>query len=77
MVGWGRVREPGARARNTSAEGRAWWEAEREHPKAGARTYAYTYTHAVPLMRRWGFTDEHLHTFLVDNPRRMFRSTRI
>jgi phosphotriesterase-related protein len=54
-----------------------YWEAEREHPEAGVRSYAYTYTGAIPLMRRWGFTDLHFHTFLVENPRRLFSTTRI
>jgi phosphotriesterase-related protein len=57
--------------------GQIWWEAERAHPEAGARTYAYTYTDAIPLLRRWGFTDEDLHIFLIKNPRRMFSTTRI
>ena len=54
-----------------------WWEAQKEHPEAGVRDFAYTYTGAIPLMRQWGFTDEHFRTFLVDNPRRMFSTTRI
>lgn len=58
-------------------DGNPYWEAEREHPEAGVRTYSYTYTGAIPLMRRWGFTDLHFHTFLVENPRRIFSSTRI
>ena len=58
-------------------EGRVWLEAQQEHPETAVRTYAYTYTGAMPLMRRWGFADEHLRTFLVDNPRRMFGATRI
>lgn len=56
--------------------GRPYWEAEREHPEAGVRNYAYTYTGAVPLLRRWGFSDLHFHTFLVENPRRLFSGTR-
>lgn len=58
-------------------DGRVYWEAEKEHPEAGARDFAYTYTGAIPLMRKWGFTEKHLHTFLVENPRRMFSTTRI
>jgi phosphotriesterase-related protein len=58
-------------------EGQVWLEAQREHPETAVRTYAYTYTGAMPLMRRWGFTDEHFRIFLVDNPRRMFGATRI
>lgn len=58
-------------------DGNVWWEAQKEHPETGVRDFAYTYTGAIPLMRRWGFTDEHFHTFLVENPRRMFSTTRI
>jgi phosphotriesterase-related protein len=58
-------------------EGNPYWEAEQEHPETGVRNYAYTYTGAIPLMRRWGFTDLHFHTFLVENPRRLFSTTRI
>jgi phosphotriesterase-related protein len=58
-------------------EGKPYWEAEREHPEAGVRTYAYTYTGAIPLMRKWGFTDRHFRTFLVENPRRLFSTTAI
>jgi len=57
-------------------DGTLYWEAEKEHPETGVRDYAYTYTGAMPLMRGWGFTDEHFHTFLVENPRRMFSTTR-
>jgi phosphotriesterase-related protein len=58
-------------------DGSIYWEAQKEHPEAGVRDFAYTYTGAIPLMRKWGFTDEHFHTFLVENPRRMFNTTRI
>jgi len=58
-------------------DGRMYWEAEREHPETGVRDFAYTFTGAMPLMRKWGFGDEHFHTFLVENPQRMFSTTRI
>jgi phosphotriesterase-related protein len=58
-------------------DGRIYWEDEKTHPETGCRDYAYTYTGAIPLMRRWGFTDKDFHTFLVENPRRMFSTTRI
>jgi phosphotriesterase-related protein len=54
-----------------------WWEAQKQHPETGARDFAYTYTGAMPLMRRWGFTDADFHTFLVENPKRLFSTTRI
>lgn len=56
---------------------RIYWEDERTDPETAVRDYAYTFTGALPLMRRWGFTDEDFHIFLVDNPRRMFSATRI
>ena len=58
-------------------DGQIWLEAQREHPETAVRVYSYTLTGAQELMRKWGFTDEHFHTFLVDNPRRMFSTTRI
>jgi len=58
-------------------DGKVWLEAQKEHPETAARTYSYTYTGAIPLMRRWGFTEEHFRIFLVDNPRRMFSATAI
>jgi phosphotriesterase-related protein len=57
--------------------GSIYWEAQREHPETAVRDYAYTYTGAIPLMRRWGFGDEHFHTFLEENPKQMFSTTRI
>jgi phosphotriesterase-related protein len=57
-------------------DGNLYWEAEKEHPETGVRDYAYTYMGAIPLMRKWGFTDEHFHTFLVENPKWMFSTTR-
>lgn len=57
--------------------GNIWWEAEDEYPEYGCRDYAYTYTGVIPMMRRWGFTDDHFHMFLVETPRRLFSTTRI
>ncbi len=58
-------------------EGNVWWEAQKEHPETGVRDYAYTYTGAMPLMRKWGFIDEQFRIFLEANPKRLFSSTRI
>jgi len=58
-------------------DGSIYWEAQKEHPETAVRDFAYTYTGAIPLMRKWGFTDEHFHTFLAENPRRMFSTTRL
>jgi phosphotriesterase-related protein len=58
-------------------DGRIYWEDEKTNPETAVRDYAYTYTGAIPLMRKWGFTDADFHVFLVENPRRMFSMTRI
>ncbi len=58
-------------------DGTIYWEDEKTNPETAVRDYAYTFTGAIPLMRRWGFRDEDFHTFLVENPRRMFSTTRI
>lgn len=58
-------------------DGTIYWEAQKEHPETAVRDFAYTYTGAMPLMRAWGFTDAHFQTFLVENPKRMFSTTRI
>jgi phosphotriesterase-related protein len=58
-------------------DGTIWLEAQKAHPEVIVREFAYTYTGAIPLMRKWGFTDEDFKTFLVDNPKRMFSTTRI
>ncbi|MGQ9681301.1 MAG: hypothetical protein ACUVX9_02060 [Anaerolineae bacterium] len=58
-------------------EGNVWWEAQQEHPEAGVRDFAYTYTGAIPLMRQWGFTAAHFQVMLEQNPQRMFNTTRI
>lgn len=57
-------------------DGSIYWEAQENHPETAVRDFAYTYTGAIPLMRTWGFTDEHFQTFLVENPRQMFSTTR-
>lgn len=56
--------------------GQIWLEAQREHPETAVRVYSYTFTGAQELMRKWGFTDAHFHTFLVENPRRLFSTSR-
>jgi len=62
---------------NLEEDGKFWSEAEKEHPVTGGRTWEAIYTGYKPLVKSWGFTDEHLHTMFVDNPRRMFSTTRI
>jgi phosphotriesterase-related protein len=58
-------------------DGRIYWEDEKSNPETAVRDYAYTFTGAIPLMRKWGFTDADFQVFLVENPRRMFSTTRI
>ncbi len=58
-------------------EGRVWWEDEQRLPETGCRSFSYTYTGAIPFLRKWGLTDAHFRTFLEENPRRLFRNTRI
>jgi phosphotriesterase-related protein len=58
-------------------DGRIWYEAEKEHPETRRRTWEAIYTGWIPLLKAWGFTDEHVHTMLVDNPRALFSTTRI
>jgi len=53
-------------------EGEMELEAEHEHPSAAQRDYAYMFTHALPALKEAGFTDEDIHTFLAENPRRYF-----
>jgi phosphotriesterase-related protein len=62
---------------NVADDGRIWAEAEKEHPETAARTWEAIYTGYVPLVKSWGFTDEHLHTMFVDNPKALFSTTRI
>ncbi|NPV87293.1 MAG: hypothetical protein HPY45_14945 [Anaerolineae bacterium] len=58
-------------------DGSLWLEAQKEHPETAVRTYVYGLRQAQMLMRRWGFGDADFHIFLVENPRRMFSTTRI
>jgi phosphotriesterase-related protein len=44
-------------------------------PDASRRTYAYMMTDAVPKLLKSGFTQQEIHTILVDNPRRFFCAT--
>lgn len=62
---------------NLEDDGRFWAEAEKEHPITKNRTWEAIYTGWIPLVKSWGFTSEHINTMLVDNPRRMFSTTRI
>lgn len=39
----------------------------------GGAGYAHILRHVVPLMQRKGITDEHIHTMLVENPKRMLQ----
>lgn len=57
-------------------QGRLWLEAQEAHPETGVRVYSYSLTGAPELMRKWGFTEEHFRMFLVDNPRRLFSTTK-
>jgi len=54
--------------------GRAWHEAEREHPETGKRTYAYAMTNAVPMLMAAGVSLQRITRYLVDNPRRYFEA---
>jgi predicted metal-dependent phosphotriesterase family hydrolase len=62
---------------NIDDGGRIWAEAEKEHPETRARTWEAIYTGFIPLLKRWGFTSEHINTILVDNPQNMFGTTKI
>ncbi len=53
-------------------DGQIEFEAERQHPEARQRTFAYMLTQAVPALRQAGFGEGDVKTFLVDNPRRFF-----
>lgn len=55
-----------------NAEGQIEFEAEREHPDARRRNFAYITSEAVPALLKAGFTQQDIHTFLVENPRRFF-----
>jgi predicted metal-dependent phosphotriesterase family hydrolase len=58
-------------------DGYIWAEAEKEHPETRARTWEAIYTGWIPLLKSWGFTGEHIHTMLVNNPRDLLSTTRI
>ncbi len=53
-------------------EGKIEFDAAPQHPEAARRTYAYMMTDAVPALLKSGFTEEDIHTFLVENPRKFF-----
>jgi len=55
-----------------NAAGRVEFEAERDHPEAARRTFAYMMTDAVPALLQAGFTERDIRTFLVENPRAFF-----
>jgi phosphotriesterase-related protein len=55
-------------------QGRAWHEAEKEHPETGKRTYAYAITHAVPMLMATGVSLQRISKYLIDNPRRFFEA---
>ncbi len=55
-------------------DGRAWHEAEREHPETGKRTYAYCITNAVPMLMGAGVSLQRINRYLVENPRRLFEA---
>jgi phosphotriesterase-related protein len=42
-----------------------------ELKKFGGHGYAHILRYTVPMMKRMGISDEHIHTILVENPRRM------
>jgi phosphotriesterase-related protein len=62
---------------NIDNDGRVWNEAEKEHLEAADRTWEAIYTGFTPLVKRWGFTDDEIEVMFVDNPRRLFSTTRI
>ena len=53
-------------------EGSIEFEAERDHPEAARRAFAYMLTDAEPALLGAGFSEAQIQTFLVDNPRRFF-----
>lgn len=53
------------------AEGNTWWEEQKNHPELPLKNFAYTYTYNIPLLKKWGFSDGDLNTFLVQNPRQL------
>ncbi len=52
--------------------GKIEFEAEADHPGAEKRTYAFMVTNTVPELLKAGFTNQDVHTFLVENPRKFF-----
>ena len=61
---------------NIADDGTIWMEAEKEHPETRQRTWEAIYTGFMPLLKSWGFTDAHIKTIFVDNPRNMFGTTK-
>jgi len=55
-----------------NAAGQVEFEAERDHPEAARRTFAYMMTDAVPALLQAGFAEQDVRAFLVDNPRTFF-----
>jgi phosphotriesterase-related protein len=47
-------------------------DAPNADPDASRRTYAYMMTDAVPRLLKSGFSEDVIHTILVENPRRFF-----
>ena len=62
---------------NVDDDGRVWLEAEKEHPVTKGRTWEAIYTGFLPLLKSWGFTEDHIRTMFVDNPRSLFATTSI
>ncbi len=62
---------------NVADDGYIWAEAEQNHPITKNRTWEAIYTGWIPLLKSWGFTDDHIRVMLVDNPRSMFSTTRV
>ncbi len=55
------------------------WEGDRivvntelKHPETRKKTFAYAMTDAVPDLLKAGFSSKEIHTFLIDNPARIF-----
>jgi phosphotriesterase-related protein len=55
-------------------QGKIWLEAERDHPEAGKRTYAYAITNAVPMLMAGGVSLQRINRYLIENPRRFFET---
>ena len=52
-------------------KGKIEFEAQADHPGAERRTYSFL-MNTVPALLKAGFTEQDIHTFLVDNPRKFF-----